>query len=648
MKFKCAYLFLFLMIPCLLVAGSKKSNLFDKKINPLGETWCGQLNQVKCGPNTKEFWEMGGCDYGLKAKWSWSQWKSYCRMGSRKSASIPAWIPNTLKFQRSLTSNLNINKTSSIGAHNTQAPIKTAGSILLLKGNIQPNQMFSITDLLNMGIRRLSIDVHNFNRAIRVCHATPGHIGCSPRARYWAAWLEELKLWMHDPKNRNEVVLVQIENWLDGNYEDFVAPINSHIKSLALMVTDKPNNNWPTYKWMIDNNKRIIIFPQNDVPELNQTSENLFFKHGTYFRPGWPDNYAESFHGLEGDCKVGSHGGLPSSSGERNTQYWRTVSEDRSFLTNLITYFKETFTDEKGHDTINNQMIKEMTTCDITGWEMDFAMPARLNLAIWSWNTGHPYNWGKGSNCALMKGREGRWFSSDCSYKAFYACVNENNPYDWKLSDDKGPWDEGDIHCKKSGPYKLGLPFNGNQNHFISNLRASGSDLVWINYSKYKRQRTSLLDSISSKKEDALLESGLYKIKNELSKKYLTYYKSNYIFQYSNLRSNSLWNNRQLWEVINIKDDLYQIKNSTANVCLESNNDRNGTITYAENCLVKNNQLWKIKNMEDGKYQVINSAFSNCMDIKAPTKEKYKNWLRPMTWQCYNVKQHKFIFEAER
>ena len=29
-------------------------------------------------------------------------------------------------------------------------------------------------------------------------------------------------------------------------------------------------------------------------------------------------------------------------------------------------------------------MIKEMTTCDITGWEMDFAMPARLNLAIWS------------------------------------------------------------------------------------------------------------------------------------------------------------------------------------------------------------------------------------------------------------------------
>ena len=146
---------------------------------------------------------------------------------------------------------------------------------------------------------------------------------------------------------------------------------------------------------------------------------------------------------------------------------------------------------------------------------MDFAMPARLNLAIWSWNTGHPYNWGKGSNCALMKGREGRWFSSDCNYKAFYACVNENNPYDWKLSDGKGPWDEGDIHCKKSGSYKLGLPFNGNQNHLISKLRVSGSDLVWINHSKYKRQRTSLLDSVSSKKEDALLESGLYKIKND-------------------------------------------------------------------------------------------------------------------------------------
>ena len=204
----------------------------------MGETWCGQLNQVKCGPSTKEYWEMGGCDSGLKSEWSWSQWKSYCRMGSRKSASIPSWLSKTLQFQRGLTSHLNVNKTVSIGAHNTQAPTKTSGSLLLLKGNIQPNQKYSITDLLNMGVRRLSIDFHNFNRTVRVCHATPSHIGCSQRARYWAAWLEELKHWMDDPKNRNEIVILQIENWLDGNVDDFVKPVNAHIKSYALKVNE--------------------------------------------------------------------------------------------------------------------------------------------------------------------------------------------------------------------------------------------------------------------------------------------------------------------------------------------------------------------------------------------------------------------------
>ena len=56
----------------------------------------------------------------------------------------------------------------------------------------------------------------------------------------------------------------------------------------------------------------------------------------------------------------------------------------------------------------------------------------------------------------------------------------------------------------------------------------------------------------------------------------------------------------------------------------------------------------KIKNMGDGKYQVVNSAFSNCMDIHGSINEKFKNWRKPMTWKCYNVKQQRFIFEAER
>jgi hypothetical protein len=648
MKFKFVFFALFFIIASNLFAGSKKSNLFEKKIDPMGETWCGQLNQQKCGPSTKEYWEMGGCDYGLKSKWSWSEWKSYCRMGSRKSASIPSWLSKTLQFQRSLSKDLHINKTVSIGAHNTQAPKETSGSLLLLQGNIQPNQKYSITDLLDMGVRRLSIDVHNFNRTIRVCHGNMSHIGCSPRARYWAAWIEELKNWMDLPNNKNEIVILQIENWLDGNVEDFIKPVNAYIKSLALKTSDKPRHNWPTQKWLINNKKRLIIFVQNDIDKLNQLSGNIFFKQGHYFHPGWPGNYAESFYGLQGNCRVANHGGLASGSGERNTQHWRVISEDRSFLTHLLEVFNKTFTDNKGHKTIDNNMIKEITTCNISGWEMDFAVPERMNHAVWTWETGHPYNWGRGSDCALMKGSDGRWISSNCNGKAYYACVNKNNPYDWKLSDEKGSWDEGDIRCQKLGNYKLGLPLNGYQNNLINEERVNEADHVWIKHSKGKTQKTSLNSSSSKKSATAQFTPGFYKIKNELSKKYLTYLWRNYTIQYSNLKFSSYWNKRQIWEIINIKGDLYQIKNSVTSRCLEANHNRNGAIIYAENCRAKNDQLWKIKNMGSARYQVINSAFSNCMDIQGSTRYKHRNWLRPMTWKCYNVRQHKFIFEAER
>ena len=122
---------------------------------------------------------------------------------------------------------------------------------------------------------------------------------------------------MDDPKNRNEIVILQIENWLDGNVDDFVKPVNAHIKSYALKVNEKPRNRQSTYKWMIENKKRLIIFAQNDINELNQLSENIFLSKGTYFTLVGTGNYAESFYGLEGNCKAANHGGLPSGSREK-------------------------------------------------------------------------------------------------------------------------------------------------------------------------------------------------------------------------------------------------------------------------------------------------------------------------------------------
>ena len=94
--------------------------------------------------------------------------------------------------------------------------------------NQDPNQVYSMADQLSMDIRAIEMDIHwvpsafgtqatGFN-AVVLCHGQVQqgvHVGCSTD-RWFPTGLDELAEWMNRPENANEVVMLYLQNELDG------------------------------------------------------------------------------------------------------------------------------------------------------------------------------------------------------------------------------------------------------------------------------------------------------------------------------------------------------------------------------------------------------------------------------------------------
>ena len=82
-------------------------------------------------------------------------------------------------------------------------------------GAYMPNQGLSITDLLNIGVRGIELDVHNTQGEVRLCHefCTPDSMSFLGYNRKFSDALEEIQKWAsHNP---SEVILLKIEDWVD-------------------------------------------------------------------------------------------------------------------------------------------------------------------------------------------------------------------------------------------------------------------------------------------------------------------------------------------------------------------------------------------------------------------------------------------------
>jgi hypothetical protein len=90
------------------------------------------------------------------------------------------WVQEALKLQREIDLYAPLNEATFIGTHNSYNSKSYALRILRY---IDPNQLLSINDQLNAGVRSLEFDVHwtrneYLSKDMLLCHAPASHIGC--------------------------------------------------------------------------------------------------------------------------------------------------------------------------------------------------------------------------------------------------------------------------------------------------------------------------------------------------------------------------------------------------------------------------------------------------------------------------------------
>ncbi|KAG8161436.1 hypothetical protein KVR01_008423 [Diaporthe batatas] len=122
--------------------------------------------------------------------------------------------------------------------------------------SVAGNQYYNATAALNAGIRLLSLQVHNSNETLQLCHTTCSLLDAGTLEDF----LVKIKYWMDE--NPNEVVTLLIVNSDDEDVASFGAVFeSSNISSYGYApATAGASNTWPTLQTMIDEGTKLVTF----------------------------------------------------------------------------------------------------------------------------------------------------------------------------------------------------------------------------------------------------------------------------------------------------------------------------------------------------------------------------------------------------
>ena len=155
--------------------------------------------------------------------------------------------------------------TSIVMAHNAYNSISS--------GSMWPNQQLSLTELLDIGVRGLELDVHWDKGEARLCHEL-----CTPKYadivlgynRPLADALKEVQTWLD--KHPSETIILKFEDYLDP--KKYGAPIKelskliaANLKTSSIFTPNDLNNSfkgqWPSIDQMNALGKQLVLMPQN-------------------------------------------------------------------------------------------------------------------------------------------------------------------------------------------------------------------------------------------------------------------------------------------------------------------------------------------------------------------------------------------------
>lgn len=389
-----------------------------------------------------------------------------------------SWVARALDLQRDLDLDVPLTESLILHTHNSGNSTAYDPSVTINDAN----QVVSVTDQLRLGIRGIELDLHwtpnpagdpeQGFRAVVQCHGqsadtgTPAgtiHPGCSVD-RTFDAHLAELAAWFERSEAEGELVVLYLENQLDGDPAAHASAVESLERHLGDLLHRPDPDGADCQDLPVTRSKREILDTGAQVLLTGNCgpggwNDYVFQRGGAWDESGSSTDYLD-----------GSTCDAERATGSYADKFIRRY-EDSTFLSLMV----------NGGSHIAPAVAAAMVRCGVNFPGFDQVHPGdeRLPALVWSWAAdADPDN--PGAACAAQRD-DGRFDSLPCETVLPVACRTADGA--WAVSGRPVAWADADLACQAEAFLGAGLPANGWDNELLRRASEGQGD-VWLAYGR--------------------------------------------------------------------------------------------------------------------------------------------------------------------
>ncbi|WP_428267961.1 jacalin-like lectin [Haliangium sp.] len=405
---------------------------------------------------------------------------------SADTATTHDWAVRALHIQANIDLEVPLWQTTWVGTHNSF-------------GNPEDdklkdyNQRDSIKNQLRAGVRELVFDVHYEDSALRLCHNNTNTRFCKNGVtgnRKFQRGLDDIKEWLNDG-NSDQVVLLKLSladsarrniNRVERKVEDHLGRYVFRTTSVSTRGDLDRNTgctklNTDIFKRTILNHgKNVLIVTSEGCISDGGFNELVFYAGDTMAQPSNPSE-------------------IPSDNGERRMYRVKDGATRDQELSNTDNLKIKTTTvdgwldaglnvfEMYGFDSIKGSVVNAEgypATDEDKKWLVGVsAIPVGPKHLVWSWRNGQPDDAGD-EDCAIVVKHQGVFRFSDMKCPSTYRYVCQSGTGQWKVTADKGPWQDGDAKCGSGWYFRA--PTNKVELNALEAVISNPNEGSWINY----------------------------------------------------------------------------------------------------------------------------------------------------------------------
>jgi hypothetical protein len=347
--------------------------------------------------------------------------------------------------------------------------------------NQDANQVYSLTDQLDMDVRFIELDLHwvpsPFGTAdtggnwVTLCHGNSGyvpdvHLGCT-WDRPLQDGLAEISAWLD--AHPDEFVYLYLENQLGGG--SAAHTVAAQLLEAAFPGDEiyRPAAESPCADMPLDVSRaamqaagaRVLLVGNCGAGDgLGTPWGTVVHQRGALWEEGGSAPYDE------GDCAADRSARLTEG-------VFRRWFGDSTWLTAMVS----------GSTDISATGSARMTACGVNIIGFDQLQPddGKLASLVWSWEAVPAAD--SGADCAAQNGA-GRFVGRACDALLRFACVSPAGV--WAVTAASGEWSQGAAACEAEYPgFAFSVPVNGLRNVLLREVHDSATaDDVWLDYQR--------------------------------------------------------------------------------------------------------------------------------------------------------------------